>query len=908
MAGDLVSITLPSGEAATVPQADLAQAIAAGATPASAPVEGAYEKEFGGGLGQTVSAIFGAGRMASGGTLDAALIDGAGLLGGEKSAEEMRHGLNVAKETNRYATMGGEAAGLFIGAGEGVMGAGQVAEELGAHAFGSGLMGKIASMGLRGGTEGALLGYQRAISEDDLGNVDHNGEKLFAAATKDALIGGGIGAGIGALTGLGSMALRGAEGLGAASHAPGPRANGLLDEVTGGTPGAGRPLMEEASAQESFVKELQKTGLPSDEAASLADATKAMARARTSGGPLSGLIDDKAADFAMAHAKGNVDRLETLQRGYLDASRSLGGHEQAVTDQALALSKHGTELMRAEEAFNRINFTERPEHFAKLLDPSKMTAASDAAARLTQRVDDVVSSFERERIMGGEAVQVRDLRRSLTSLYGKQAGLIDATTGAARENALRDMYMDVYRLKQQTQKMAGFGKDVHRLTPSESIFRDVAEDLRVGLEDEAAWGKAGAANREWNETFSQALPRRQDFASRFGVSIDQVSGVPKPEVDFEKARGFLKGLSGNTVEDEALQGTKSATAYTDGIRARAATLEKFADMSPADRAIFDKARATADNFDGAFATARKESAIVSRLRTQALEEQGKSLGGVLGLATDMMTRPLQSIERLGALKAMTERFEKGVENGINRFFEGKGSAFMRQAEGLTSAARGVRTNDIVAKEIGDLRELAANQPAMEARVQKMLGTMPSFAPKTAQSTGAVALRALTYLASEAPRGRTTVTLGVTTSAIRYSGQDLAVYENKRTAALHPETVVEEMRQGKLNRDGIKAVKTVYPQLFAQMQDMARTQIYRMEQKGLLDKMPYSQKAALATLLEVAPDGTWKPDFMALMQSTKAPPAEPPAANATPKGGGRRPIKLDTDAFATEAQQVEGRTT
>ncbi len=912
MAGELVPITLPSGESATVPQADLAAALAAGAKATPTAPEGAYEAEFGGGLGQTASAIFGAGRMASGGVMDAALIDGAGLLGGDRSAAEMRHGLNVAKDTNKLATMGGEAAGLFLGAGEGVMGAGQVAEEAGAHVFGSGLLGRVGSMGLRGATEGALLGYQKAISEDDLGDVDHNGEKLFAASSKDALLGGAIGGGIGALSHFGATALgrmRGPldEGLGAATHGPGPRSGALLDEVTGGTSGAGRPLLEDATAQESLIKDLQKTGLPSDEAATLAADVKTMARARTSGGPLSGLVDDRAAEFAASHANGNAERLETLQRGYLDASRSLGTHEQEVSNQALALSKHGTDLMRAEEALNRINFTERPEHFAKLLDPSKITEASDAAARMTSKVDDVVSSFERERMMGGEAVQVRDMRRSLTSLYEKQASLIDATTGAARENALRDMYMDVYRLKQQTQKMAGFGKAEHMLTPSEGIFRKVSEDLRVGLEDEAAFGRAGAANREWNETFSQALPRRQDFAQRFGVSIDAAGGVPKPEVDFEKARGFLKGLSGNAAEDEALQGTKSAGAYTDGLRARLGALEKYADMSAADKAIFQKAHETTSRFDEAFATARKESAIVSRLRTQALEEQGKSLGGVLGLATDLMTRPLQSIERLGALKAMTERFEKGVENGINRFFEGKGSAFMRKADDVISSARGAsRSAEVVAKEIGDVRELAANPGAMEARVQRMVGMMSTFAPKTATSTGAVALRAMTYLAGEAPAGQTSVSLGGKATT-RYSAQDLAVYENKRTAALHPETVVAEMRAGKLNRDGIKAVKAVYPALFAQMQGMAQEQILRMEQSGKLDAMPYAQKAAIATLLEVAPDGTWKPDFMALMQASKLPPVAPPAASP-PQGGGRRPIKLDTDAFATEAQQVEGRTT
>lgn len=883
---------------ATVAAEDLAQAKQAGAV--LRPAKGVYEDEFGGGLGQAASAIFGAGRMASGGLMDAALIDGAGLVGGDQAAADMRHGLNVAKDTNPLATMGGEAAGLFIGAGEGVTGAGQVAEEAATGLLGKGLLGSVGSMGLRGATEGALLGAQQQLSEDALGNVDHNGEKLFASAAKNALIGGAVGGGLGALGHFGS------EAVAAFKHGPGPRSTGLLDDVAG-MPGLGQPMREEVGAQESLIKDLQKTGLTSDEAASLAGDVKTLARARTAGGPLSGVLDDVASRFATAKANGNAERLEVLEHGFLDASRSLGSHEQEVSNQALALTKHGTDLMRAEETLNRINFTERPEQFAKLLDPAKIDVAADAAARMTQKVDALVSQFERESMLGGEAVQMRQIRKTLNSTYAKQASLIDATTGAARENAMRDLYMDTYRLKQKVQELSGFGKDLHRLTPAESMFRNVGEELRTGLEDEAAWGKAGTANREWNETFSQALPRRQDFAQRFGVSIDQAAGVPKPEVDFDKARSFLKGLTGHELEDGALQGTKSAGAYTDGIRARLGALEKHADMSAADRAVFDKARASADKFDEAFATARKESAIVARLRTQALEEQGKSLGGVLGLATDVMTRPLQTMERLGAIRAATERFEKMIEGGINRFFEGKGSALMRRAEDTTSKLRGAsRPAEAVGKEIGDLRELAASAPAMEARVQQLVGTMGDHAPKTASAMATVGLRALTYLASQAPQGRTETRLGMLKPTTRYSAQDLAVYETKRTAAFHPETVLTEMRAGKLNREGIKTVKAVYPQMFAQMQNLARTQIYAMEQKGTLDAMPYAQKAALATLLEVAADGTWKPDFMALMQSTKAPPPAPAAVPNAAEGGGRRPVKINTEVFETEAQQVEGR--
>lgn len=895
---ELVDITLPSGEAAQVPQADLQQAIAAGATPSTADPAGAYEQEFGGGFGQAASFALGAGRTASFGLLDSALIDGAGIAGGETARRDMLHGLNVARDTNKYANLGGEAAGLFLGAGEGVMAAGNMVEEGAAGLLGNGLAGRIGSMGARGAVEGGMLGIQHQITEDTLGDHNYTGEKLFASAEKDALLGGAIGGGLGALGHLGS------EALGAMRFKPGPRAAGLLDEVAG-VEGAGVRLREEVGQAETLVKDLQKAGATSEQAATMADEVATMARARTAGGPMSDLIDDAGARYATAKAGGNEEMREVLERGFADRAKKLAGHDAVLDTHARSIAEKGTAIMRAEDTLNRVNFTERPDQFAKLLDPSKLDAAADAAARMTQQVDGLVSELETTAMKGGAEVGVRRMRKMLTDTYASHVRAVEATTAGAQGEAMRDLYMNSYKLKQEVGKLAGFGKAEHLRTEGENLFSGVYEKLRTGLEDESVWGKAGAANREWNETFSQALPRRQDFGQKFGVSIDSVSGAPRPEVDFDKARGILSDLRGGEVDD-IRQGVKSAAAFTDGIRARINAIEKYASLSPAETSALTKARGDLEAFETTFASARKEAAIVGRLRTQALEEQGKSLGGVLGLATDIMTRPLQTMERLGVIKAATEKFEKGIENGINRFFEGKGSVFMRRAEGAAEEVRAaVRPREAIAKEIGDLKEIASNQPAMELRVSKMLGDVTHFAPNIGGAAATVALRAMTYLASEAPTGRVEHSLGMAHGKVRYSDSDLAIYETKRNAAYHPETVIAEMKAGKLNRDGIKTVKVVYPQLFAQMQEMARTQILKMDADGKLDAMPYQQKRAIATLLEVAPDGTWQPDFMALMQSTKAPPP-PPAASGAPQGGGRRPIKLDTGAFATEAQQIEGR--
>lgn len=931
---DVVEVLAPdpsTGEMrpATVAAADLPAAIEAGAV--KAPVVSQNERVLGGGLGQAAAGAFGAARSATGGASDALLVEGANIVGGQSARSDMLQGLNAAKDTNPYATMGGEAAGLFIGAGKGVGATGEAVENAVANRLGDGLLGKVGSYAARGAAEGALIGAQNQISEDTLGDVDSNGEKVFAAAGKGALFGGAIGAGFGGVAHFGS------EAISALRKPPGPVASGLLDEVAG-VEGAGQSLRDDARAAQGLVEDLQAAGTTSEQGAVLADQVNDLAKARAASGPFSGvadeaswaklaeglqpaaaaehagpassLIDAQAARWAKARAAGNTDLEEVLMKGYSDRASKLANQESALDATARTLADKGTAAMRnLEDTINDAQFTQKAEQVKKLVDPSKWEAARDASMKSLQDVDGVLKGLESTAGKGGSEVAVSKLRKQLTDFYTANA----AIRGAGRigvtdaSDKVGDYFMRLDALKKSVDKFAQHGTVQFGRTEAANEFRALADRLRGTLEDESVWGGAGAAQRELNSTFSLAKGRADDFGRRFSVAIDQTRGVPVPELDAGKLKSALRNIDGA----EGDQAVKTTQAYIDGLRARASAVEKHLALDPEAAEKLAIGKKSLDEFANQFADSRKEASVISRLRTQQLEEHGKSLGGVLGLATDIMTRPLQTMERLGALKHATERFEKGIANGIDRFFSGKGSSFVQRFDQSAEAVQAARPKAEIANEIGQLRELAGNPSAMQTKVAAMLGDVSSFAPKIGGSAAVTAMRALTFLATEAPTPRAEITMLGTKPTLRFSDQEINVYENKRNAAFHPQTVVDELNLGKLNRDGIRTVKVVYPQMFAMMQNTARTQLAAMDQKGLLDAMPYERKAAIASLLEVAPDGTWKPDFMALMQSTKEPAPAPQTtgpAPSPPKGGGRRPIKMNTAAFSTEAQQIEGRTT
>jgi len=199
-----VDITLPSGEAATVPEGDLQQALDAGAKRARDP----EQERLGGVGGQAASAIVGAARGATFGLSDPLYIEGARALGGDKSAENVRRTINSLKDVNPNASIAGELGGAIIPMAFGAPPVEGAATAEGAVArFGQ----RALAAAPRALAEGAGIGVGQELSEDALGNHDVTAQKLVASAAKGAIFGLLLGAGThGLVGGAGDLLARGA--------------------------------------------------------------------------------------------------------------------------------------------------------------------------------------------------------------------------------------------------------------------------------------------------------------------------------------------------------------------------------------------------------------------------------------------------------------------------------------------------------------------------------------------------------------------------------------------------------------------------------------------------------------------------------------------------------------------------
>jgi hypothetical protein len=889
----LVDIILPTGEAAAVPEENLSLALSSGAKvdvakPAALP-------DGGGLLGEAATAALGAGRTASMGFSDTALAEMANIIGGEQARKDTLSSMDIARRANPYSNMAGEFAGMFVGGptaiGEGIEGA--VAEKVG-----EGLLGKVASFGARGVGEGALIAYQDGITEATLGDHEVNGQKLAAHIGEGALLGGSAGA----VLGLGAHGLTTA--VESIRGARGPMGAALADEIAG-APGAGKQMLEEARAAEGYVEKLRAHGMTAEQAAKSVDEMMTAARGRASvsaDGMLTGALDSIGETIASKRAGGNAEIEQTLKETYAYYSGQRQKMVDAIDGHAMQLAKSTDRMYAVEKAIDSGAYTYKADYMSKLVDHGRFDTQRDVLARLLQETDDVLKFWESTAAKGGDrAGAIASLRKQHTdALYA----LMNVEGRGASVEASRDFFMKADGFKQSIDSFSKFGGS--RFGAPEAVdhatmgLRPLGNKWRSALEDVEVWGEAGLAQKEQNAAFSVDKGRGDHFDSLFADRIDTVAGFSEKTANPAKFKTFLKTLGS---EADSAVPTRTIEDSIGRLRDRARIGEKWGTLAPEQAA---ELRAAADEFESVVKKAREEGESISRIERMQLEEKDKALGGILGLGADIITRPAKTMERLAALRNATAKVEQAIEGGLKRFFGGKSGPEL-------VAEFKPRPVPEVAKDIAEVKTLAANPAALDMRARQSVGDMAKVAPNTAEAAIATFKRAVYFLANEAPPA--SVRLGVLAMNApepRYTAQQAHEWEAKKRAAFDPKTVVFDMKSGKLNREAIRTIEFVSPKLYMEIQHSAQEYVLKLAQEGKIDAMPRAQQAALAALLKVPADGTWQPDFMLMMQAAKSTPApqSPPGGGvppvAQPAVMSKRAIKMDHGIYETEAYAIEKR--
>lgn len=194
----------PDGQLGTVPNESAQAAAEQGFKPAT---DAQVYAHLNGTFGAVTAGAIGAGRGASFGLLDPALVAGAGLLEGDKGREEMRRSLDLERRGYSTASTIGEFGGALAPL---MLGAPPVA------AAGEGIAARVAAGIPRLAAEGAAFSTGEQLTEDTLGNHDLVAQKYLSAAVEGGILNVLIGSG---LHGAGALLAEGISARGAAAAA-----------------------------------------------------------------------------------------------------------------------------------------------------------------------------------------------------------------------------------------------------------------------------------------------------------------------------------------------------------------------------------------------------------------------------------------------------------------------------------------------------------------------------------------------------------------------------------------------------------------------------------------------------------------------------------------------------------------
>lgn len=230
----------------------------------------------------------------------------------------------------------------------------------------------------------------------------------------------------------------------------------------------------------------------------------------------------------------------------------------------------------------------------------------------------------------------------------------------------------------------------------------------------------------------------------------------------------------------------------------------------------------------------------------AIAARGASTGAVA----------LNKLSTLTAIRKTVESIDSRSEKAISGFLEGKSPEF--EAKVFKSAKARDEAFDTAARRV----KIAASDPVKAAdSVLGALGGATVHADKIADSAMQTAARGAAYLSARVPGTPPTKTITPQFEHPEPTPDEKMKFLRSVRAVDDPLSVLDDMQRGRLTREGVDALKNVYPKLYEKLQEEAITRCADAKKK-----LSYDQKIQLGMLLEVPTDATLDPGFIARMQA------------------------------------------
>jgi hypothetical protein len=591
-------------------------------------------------------------------------------------------------------------------------------------------------------------------------------------------------------------------------------------------------------------------------------------------------------------SRGDAAEASALREAWRDRARLIGKADDTLEGAQRVLRKDVDELLLAErrltpEAQGKLKL----EQVKKSVQTGNEAATLEHVGQQLEAVRGKVSEMLADAGAYGNRAQLKEAQAIVDSVEKK----ISHAVGTEMQNAVAFAELDF--LKRRLGKFARPGQMVGSDAATAGAMRELYEGLRVGLEDVGLWGKAAEQQTAINAAWSKQLESKARFQNDFATVIgrDELDAwVSKYGSDPAKLSGYVNsfGRAANDLRHETL------VAHVNNTRALAEAIGKNYELAPGKLAEVQRAQAAAERFQKTISGVEKEVGATNRLKRLQEEEKAHAIGGLTGLAVDVVTRPVATMSRVAELEAMAAKVQKKMGDAVTTYL---GTAKQTAKDVAGKAASAVKTSGAVAgraakgavleleehearkqdnrpvdKRYGTEREKVLSAKVdlpqrQRALAQQMTGAPPAF---VAQALATQA-RAVEHLASKVPAVPQSMnTLQPHLDHSTPPASEMAAFLRRVQTVEDPTSVLTSMKRGDITPEQVETLRAVYPELHAQMQSMIVAEASKMR-----ERVSFSQAQALNTLFpDVVLHPALDPAFIAAQQqalTSVSPPAEPP---------------------------------
>lgn len=662
------------------------------------------------------------------------------------------------------------------------------------------------------------------------------------------------------------------------------------------------------------------------------------------------LVDrGQAAIAKLKDAVGEGGLKEAAAEGFAKAS-SLFSHENpelvkeaVLNPEASLLTKSGKEALNRDviesttDLTNSMQEVEKAKIQAHYMMNDELAKETEGAfdARSEVKVANHLDDLEKQLDAMNKSSKYTDkvrIEEALDTVRDAKAKLKPNATGLAEAFKILD------NVKRELADQAGFSEDLAEadrgVKNTTSKLGSMYHDTARALEDAEAFGPVGANQSAWAAESRGSIGDLQEFQKKFMRKIKDASGRTAFEIDSRKVYRYINNIesSRNITMDQIFnKGLDAMKKSFDQVNAMAGGPEQvayFIDTHPVLSKISEFQNLSSE-LSGKLKT--EQLAFKMKELEHGISGHALGVGDVLAMggllhalgpigpmaygAFNYLKHPMNLVRNLASLQKMTERVSKNIGGSIDSFL-GVGSAIKKNEKyavplvykGLLAGENkkdknssstpygSSKVQESYHQEVQKYNELVTNPQKMQEMVEKVISPIAKVAPQMANSMAMKLSNNANAIYQRAPKAPETPTLFGFQKPFRPSDVEIAKWARFKQAVDHPETVLDDMKAGRLTKDAVDGLKVGSPKLYEEIQKQILEKT-----SDIKNPLPYGQKIQLSILFNVPADSTLRPDFVQSMQKTFS--QETPLPQ--PSGGGQN-LNLHSASELTPVQKIESR--